>query len=263
MEKTSDRLVLSCLGDFQARVQSGNKVPIRTKKGQALLAYLACHPAESHARGKLATLLWANVDDNSARHSLRQTLCVLRASLPESAAAAIRAETDSISLNAESLVVDVVAFERLAREGTVAALEEAAALYRDDLLAGTSVDEPGFEDWLRVERERLRDLAVNALARLIALHRDAGRCELAVQTSHRLLMLEPSEEVIHRTLMRLYASLGHFGAVRRQYEHCVQALRRELDVGPSDETKQLLVALTRRDSWRTEPSTVTRALTLR
>jgi DNA-binding SARP family transcriptional activator len=258
-----DRLALSFLGGFQARLQSGPRILVRTRKGEALLAYLACHPNESHPRGKLAALLWADAHEGSARHSLRQTLCILRASLPESAAAAICAEADSISLNAKSLVVDVVAFERLTREGTPAALEEAAALYRGDLLAGIPVDEPGFEEWLRVERERLRDHAIDVLVRLIALQRDAGRFELAVQTAHRLLMLEPSEEVIHRTLMRLYARLGRFGAVRRQYEHCVQALRRDLDVDPSDETKQLLAALTRRDSCRTESSTVTRTLTLR
>ncbi len=240
MEETPDRLALTFLGGFQARLQSGPRILVRTKKGQALLAYLACHPNESHPRGKLAALLWAEADDGSARHSLRQTLCVLRAALPDSAAAALRAEPDSVSLDAGSLVVDVVAFGRLAGEGTPAALEAAGALYRGDLLAGISVDEPGFEDWLRGERERLRELAIDVLVRLTALQRDAGRFELAVQTAHRLLMLEPSEEVIHRTLMRLYASLGRLGAVRRQYEQCVEALRRELDVGPSAETAELL-----------------------
>jgi len=31
------------------------------------------------------------------------------------------------------------------------------------------------------------------------------------------------EEVVHRTLMRLYASLGRFGTVQRQYQTCVEA----------------------------------------
>lgn len=240
MEQTPARLVLSFLGGFQARLESGPKVLVRTKKGQALLAFLACHPDESHPRGKLATLLWTDADDSSARHSLRQTLCTLRAALPGPASEAVRTEADSIALDAESLVVDVLTFKRLAHTGTEAALEEAAAMYRGDLLVGITVDEPGFEDWLRLERERLRDLAVDVLVRLIALQRGAGQFEHAVQTSHRLLMLEPSEEIIHRTLMRLYASLGRLGAVRRQYERCVEALRRELDVGPSAETEQLL-----------------------
>src|SRR5262249_41780931 len=136
MAKTVDRLVVALLGGFQARLESGHKVPVRARKGQALLAYLACRPDESHPRGKLATLLWADTDDSSARHNLRQTLCMLRAALAGSGSEAIRPDTDSIALDAESLIVDVVEFERLAREQTPAALEEAAALYRGDLLAG-------------------------------------------------------------------------------------------------------------------------------
>src|SRR5262249_43868494 len=167
MAKTMGRLVVALLGGFQARLESGQKVPVRTRKGQALLAYLACRPDESHPRGKLATLLWPDTDDSSARHNLRQ-ICMLRAALARSRSQGIRPDTDSLALNAESLVVDVVEFERLACEETPAALEEAATLYRGDLLAGIAVDEPGFEEWLRGERERLQDLAVDVLVRLIA-----------------------------------------------------------------------------------------------
>lgn len=139
-----DRLVLSLLGRFEARQQSGQSVVVRTTKGRALLAYLACHSDQSHPRGKLATLLWPDMPESCARHNLRQTLCVLRASLPASVSAALRAESDSVALDAGCLVVDAVRFEQLAGEGTPAALEAAAALYRGDLLAGISVDGPDF-----------------------------------------------------------------------------------------------------------------------
>ena len=49
--------------------------------------------------------------------------------------------------------VDVVAFEGCVAEGTPPALEEAAVVYRGDLLLGSTVDEPLFEDWLVAERE--------------------------------------------------------------------------------------------------------------
>src|SRR5262245_22728150 len=111
MQHVPDRLVLTLLGGFQARLEPGHKVPVRTKKGQALLAYLACRPGESHPRGKLAALLWADTDDSSARHNLRQTLCTLRAALAASGSEAIHSETDCIALDAERLAVDVVTFE--------------------------------------------------------------------------------------------------------------------------------------------------------
>jgi DNA-binding SARP family transcriptional activator len=241
-----DRLNLSLFGGFQARSAIGHCVPVPTEKGRALLSYLACHPNESHPRGKLATLLWPNTQDSNARHSLRQTLCVVRASLTESAPTSQRADSDSIALDAAHLFVDVVAFERLTRDGTPHALADAGDLYRGDLLAGISVKEPPFEDWLRLERERLRDLAVEGLAKLIVAQRQAGLIERAVQSGHPLLRFDPAEEIVHRTLMRLYASLGRLGAVRRQYQACVEALRRELDASPSSETTRLLCELTSR-----------------
>lgn len=241
-----NRLSLSLLGGFQARSATGRDVVVPTEKGRALLSYLACHPSESHPRGKLATLLWPNAHDSDARHSLRQTLCVVRAALSECAPTALRADSGNVALDTEHLCVDVVAFEQLTRDGTAKALVDAGDLYRGDLLAGISVEEPPFEDWLRLERERLRDLAIDGLAKLIVFQREAGLIEHAVQSGRCLLTFDAAEEVVHRTLMRLYASLGRLGAVRRQYQACVEALRRELDALPSAETTRLLQELTGR-----------------
>ena len=80
------------------------------------------------------------------------------------------------------------------------------ALYQGDLLEGLSVEEPPFEEWLIAERVRLRELALEALARLLAQQRDAGALEQAVQTALRLVALDPLQEPVHRTLMRLYAA---------------------------------------------------------
>ena len=60
-------------------------------------------------------------------------------------------------------------------EGTPEALARAAALYQGDLLSGFSVNEPLFEEWLVPERERLRELALETLAKLLAQQRESGR----------------------------------------------------------------------------------------
>ena len=51
------RLSLTLLGDFQARLGPGAPLRLRTRKTQALLAYLASPPGQSHSRDKLAALL--------------------------------------------------------------------------------------------------------------------------------------------------------------------------------------------------------------
>jgi DNA-binding SARP family transcriptional activator len=70
-------LVLNLLGGFEASLEGGPAVPLSTKTGQALLAYLALTPDRRHSRDKLAGLLWEDRLDEQARTSLRQTLAVL------------------------------------------------------------------------------------------------------------------------------------------------------------------------------------------
>jgi DNA-binding SARP family transcriptional activator len=118
--------------------------------------------------------------------------------------------------------VDVASFVRCVADGTPDALEQAVNLYKGDLLHGFSLNEPLFEDWLLPERERLRELALEALARLLAHHTSSGQTERAIRTAGRLLALDPLQEVVHRALMRLYVSPG----APRLGTQAVPALRR-------------------------------------
>ena len=65
---------------------AGGEIRIASRKGRALLAYLALRPGESHSRDRLATLLWEDADEELARTSLRQALAAVRKSLPADAA---------------------------------------------------------------------------------------------------------------------------------------------------------------------------------
>src|SRR5262245_16289427 len=232
---------LKLFGGFRLQQpDSGRDVPIPIRKGQALLAYLARRPDEAHPRDKLATLLWGDMPQALARQSLRQTLCVLRATLPEGAGSVILAGSDDISVGAARLAIDVVDFEQLADEGTSESLEQAAILYRGEFLEGIAVDEPVFEDWLREERAQLHEAALSVLARLLRLQRDAGLIESAIQTGLRMLRIDPLQEVVHRSLMRLYATAGRPGAALQQYQLCERMLRRELGASPEPDTERLL-----------------------
>src|SRR4029453_12341925 len=82
----------------------------------------------------------------------------------------VQIDHEAVGLDGTALDVDVLAFERLVRQGTAEALQQAADGYRGDLLEGLGVSESPFEEWLAAERERLRELALEALARLLGLH---------------------------------------------------------------------------------------------
>src|SRR5262245_44924609 len=129
-----ERLTLRLLGGFHGQLGGGIPLPLTARKAQALLAYLAVRPGHAHLRDKLATLLWPDTSDDQARQSLRVALVALRRALPAGGAAALVAETESLSLSASAVDVDVVAFERRVAEGTREALAEAVRLYQGEFL---------------------------------------------------------------------------------------------------------------------------------
>jgi DNA-binding SARP family transcriptional activator len=225
-------------------VNQGQPVTFPSGKVQAVLAFLALPPGRAHARDKLASLLWGGLGEVQARASLRQALFMARKALP--ALPILVIEGDSVALDPDVVEVDLVRFERRVADGTPPALEEAAALYQGDLLAGLAVSEPAFEEWLLTERERLRELAIEALAKLLAHQRQVGAPEAAVQTGLRLLALDPLQEPVHRTLMRLYFELGRRAAALRQYQACVAAMQRELGAEPEIETRRLYEEILRK-----------------
>jgi DNA-binding SARP family transcriptional activator/tetratricopeptide (TPR) repeat protein len=230
-------LSLSLLGGFQVRLGSGGPLTLSNSKGQALLAYLAVAPGRRHPRDKLATLLWSGTSDEQARQSLRQVLVTLRRVLANHAT--LIADHGEVALEGSRLDVDVVRFEVLVRDGSTGALAEATALYQGDLLEGIRVKEPPFEEWLLAERERLREMAVDALAKLLAHQLDGGPAAPAIRTAMRILTLDPARESVHRDLMRLFERQGRRGDALRQYRLCVDALQRELGLEPRPETRRL------------------------
>ena len=232
------RLSLRLFGGFQARI-GDRKLSFPTRKSQALLAYLAILPDQGHLRDKLAALLWGGSGREEARHSLRQSLSVLRNALSSTRPPVLRISGPEVALDAALIDVDVLRFEQLIRRDSARSLEEAVALYRGDLLEGLDVSEEPFEEWLLGERTRLRETAVAVLTRFVGLQTESGSDDGAIQTALRLLALDPLREEFHRLLMSLYGRRGRIGDAVQQYQICTAVLRRELGVEPTRETQRV------------------------
>jgi DNA-binding SARP family transcriptional activator len=203
----------------------------------------------AYARDALAVLLWGHLAQGEARSRLRQTLFILRRALAGVNPPCLQVDGDTVVLNLAGIDVDAILFEELVAQGSPDSLEQAVGLYQGDFLQGLPGQGPHpspFEEWLARERERLRELALEALAKLIDVQRMAGSPDRALATALRLLALDPLQEVAHRTAMRLYVQLGRRSAALRQYQACVDSLRRELDIEPEEETRQLYRNILRR-----------------
>ncbi|TIM05834.1 MAG: alpha/beta hydrolase, partial [Mesorhizobium sp.] len=228
---------LCLLGGFD--FAGGAAVPVFSRKARAMVAYLALQSGHSQSREKLAALLWGGNGEAQARMSLRQALSAVRKGMDASHGRTFLTDGDSITLHLDDLDFDVVRFEALAAGSGPEQLEQALVVYRGDLLDGFGLKEEPFEDWLRVERERLRAMAVAALDKLVAHYCTTNDPASCVRSATRLLAMEPLREDIHRALMRAYAVQGRLNLALRQYENCRSALQRELNVQPEPETRHL------------------------
>ncbi|MFL7808279.1 MAG: BTAD domain-containing putative transcriptional regulator, partial [Anaerolineae bacterium] len=228
----------------------GEEVHIPRRKALALLAYMAA-TARTHSRDALAALLWPEYDQSSARAELRRMLSSLNQTVGHERLIVDR-ETAALDMDA-GLWVDVQSFEQALAACAehdpppsapcpecVNRLSDAVALYEGDLLAGFSLaDSEPFDDWQRLESQRLRARLASALERLAQGYASQGQHQEALPYAQRWLSLDPLDEAAHRALMDLYAQAGQRAAALRQYRQCVRTLDRELGIEPSPETTAL------------------------
>ena len=200
------------------------------------MAYLALPRGRSHPREMLAALLWGDMPETQGQSNLRQALSRIRKALPDAIRSAAMFDGPTVFLDPALVDVDVA---RFAADGHPAALEDAVFLYRGDLLAGMTLSERRFESWLISERERLREIALDALTHLLGHQQQTGAAEPAILTGLRLLALDPQQEAVHRAVMRLYMRAGRREAALRQYQNCLTALAAEVGMPPDPETRRL------------------------
>jgi DNA-binding SARP family transcriptional activator len=237
------RLHLSLLGGFACRSAAGEPLAFPTRKVRALLAYLAVNGAERHGRDKLAALLWDDRAEAEARANLRKSLSRLRETLPPEARSCLATDASHAALRPDGLEIDVVLFERLVADGTPETLEQAATLYRGPFLEGFADCGEEFDAWLAAERRRLDEMLQETLQRLLDHYVVTGAIDRAIQVALRLLAVDPLQESVQRTLIRLYMYQDRVGAALDQYRRCRELLACELDIEPAPETERLRAEL--------------------
>lgn len=231
------RVRFSLFGGFDCRSNDGDLVVFPTRKVRALVAYLAVKTGSPQSRDHLARLLWDHGPDALARANLRKGLSRLRQALPEPARDCLLFQADRVAFRPEAVQVDVPIFELLIAEGTPASLERSIELYRGALLEGFVECGDAFEAWLTAERRRLEEMLRNGLQRLLDHSIVTGEMDRAIRAALRLIALDPLQESVHRTLIRLYLHQGRTGSALEQYQRCRDVLARDLGIEPSPENR--------------------------
>jgi DNA-binding SARP family transcriptional activator len=209
------------------------------RSAQRLLAFLALHPRPV-LRGYVAGNLWLESDDEHAHASLRSALWRL-----QRPGCGLVNVTDGHLALATHVTLDVRMFCATAREvlragsapspSNVAVLCEAGDLLPD-----------WYEDWLAIERERLRQLRLHALDAACERLRRAERFSEATEVGLAAVAAEPLRESAHRALIDVHLAERNVAEAIRQYDLFRRLVATHLGTKPSRELQDLLETTTAR-----------------
>lgn len=261
MATATRTLHIRLLGSFSLTYGEATVAGVNTPRLQSLLAYLVLHRDTPQLRQHLAFQFWPDAPEGQARNNLRQALHTLRLALPDpttflaSDASTLRWRPDApCSLDVAELERALAAAETAetaeamggtggtspdGRDTLRATLERAASLFQADLLPSC------YDEWIALERERLRLRFLRALDRLVALLEEEGDHAAAIGYARRMIRHDALNEDAYRRLMRLLARTGDRAGALRVYHACATALQRELGIAPSAATRQAYERLVR------------------
>lgn len=229
-------LSVKLLGDWSAVDYRGNALSIGSRRTQALVIYLALKMGGKPSIREIGQLLF---DDPEATAQVYELVRDLRYALRFLPADVLVDDGISVRFNREAVDVDVQRFNDLLTAPSLNSIRKSVEIYRGELLVNFSTGIPAFDDWIAERRLTFWRAAVALFGNLLSTLIRAGWWEEAAEVAGRLLTLDPSQEVVHRTLMRLQLEQGRPDAALRRYHECAEVLRREYGREPGAETDRL------------------------
>jgi DNA-binding SARP family transcriptional activator len=174
------------------------------------------------------------VPESHAQASLRSALWRLQKLVP-----GLVDTSGGLLLLAEGVQVDVRELDAWARQVQDPRSGERQMNLPDVGLCGDLL--PGwYDDWVLLERERLRQLRMHALETVARRLADVGRYGDALQAAYAAMRAEPLRESAHRIVIHLHLAEGNVGEALRAYEQFRVLVADELGVPPSEHMARLV-----------------------
>ena len=201
---------------------------------QRLVAFLAVHRRPLQ-RLFVAGNLWLDHGEERANASLRTALWrIRRLGLP-----LVDATRNQLQL-ARSVQVDL--YESEARTRALIHDDDPVHAAHDLVLDGEVLAD-WYDDWVMLERERYRQLRLQALETLCRRLVLAGAHALAIEVGLACVSAEPLRESAHRALIEAHCSQGNVIEGARQYALLRRLLADQLGIEPSPATQELVKTL--------------------
>jgi DNA-binding SARP family transcriptional activator len=220
-------LFLQYFGPPQAR--SHGQVLALGQKPLALLLYLDLSPDGRRSRSHLRGLLWPDIPEARARHSLNEAASRLRKAL---GAGCLGADGDALVLSREGCDSDVRQFTDDPAAGV--------ALAQADFLEGFALpDAPQFEEWAEAQRARYRGQLVAAILKNGEQRLAQGQYLTAADLAETALSRSPYNETAIGLAMRASALGGDASGALARCARFTDRLVRDLGEAPSQELTAL------------------------
>lgn len=237
-----------CLGPFQLYLDDQLVEEWPGHKALSVFKCLLLNRRRRMLKDVLYELFWSELDPEACRRNLHQAIYSLRHTfrrhrpntrylLFEDDCYFLNPELD-IWVDAEEFDEHVIAAERLEASRRQ---DEAMAEYgvAEALYCGHLLEECLYEDWVGMERERLRNAHMHIAGRLADGYIERHDYSAAIVLCQKALILDRCDEGAHRRLMRCYVAQGQRHLALRQFRACAEALRADFDLAPSEETVAL------------------------
>jgi DNA-binding SARP family transcriptional activator len=222
---TADCTIVRLFGDLH--VDAGGLRQEAPEGSKQLLAFVALRRRRVD-RQHAAQTLWPDAAEARAAGNLRSALWRLR----RAGIDVLAADRWSLGLRGHVLV-DLDLMDQWATR-MIAGTESAADLAVAPLRAGRWEVLPGWDDdWVLIERERLRQRMLHALEALSGKLVRAGRFADAVDAAIIAVSVDPLRESAQRALTEAHLAEGNQSEARRIWLDYRDLLRRELGVNPS------------------------------
>lgn len=224
-------LHVKLLGQFNLSLDD-QPVELPSRPAQALLAYLILNSGTAIRREKLAGLLWPDASDTNSRSNLRHALWRIRKAVGGDY---LNADDLAIAFNSEApYQLDVEALDYDTRSNpSTEALMACVSVYAGEFL-------PGFyEDWIALERERWQATFERKMELLLERLIAERRWRETLEWAEHWIVQGQVPESAYRALLAAQYHLGNTAGMAAVYQRCLDALRKELDVEPSEQTHAL------------------------
>ncbi len=237
-------LHIELLGSFRVRYGDQPIDSLPSARMQSLMAYLLLHRESPVSRQQLAYVFWPESSEKQARTNLRQLLHHLLRAFPQ-LEPFVQTNARTIQWQTETpFSLDVDEFEQALLQAKQAAqaedqtaelhaLKTSLDSYQGDLLPEC------YQEWIEPFRDRLRQQYLTALQKVMALLERQRAYPEAVRYARRWIKEDDLQEKAYGALMRVHALNHDRAAALNVYRECRKVLRRELNIEPGREIREL------------------------